>query len=302
MLFRIAEQLRHAPQPQTLVGLFSFRRAAFSFCSATLLAYTRPTDEMSTPQQSQNPHEPDEARLKAEKRRKNTEYNRSLLQKKSEDPVWLEQYRNRQKESFHRFLRKKSKDEAWKYKRLDDSNEKKRLRIQKIYDNDASKQQYMAAQRIERAQRYAANYDMRRRYSIRTWFWRNKDNLDTFAWKRWIPICLPESVDRVCATCRTRSIWGQRRLWFVKNSDPELWDCLSCFCSSDLSDIVPIQGAERFYKGRYLQPESTGGENIDEQADTHEAGAPKQDEVEAHSREHLTVKEERRVEREPKQP
>lgn len=185
---------------------------------------------------------------------------------------------------------------------MDDTNERKRLWIQKIYDNDASKQRYMAAQKIKHAQRYAANYDMRRRYSIRTWFWRNKDNLDTFAWKRWVPICLPESVDKVCATCRTRSIWGQRRLWFVRKSDPELWDCLSCFCSSDLSDIVPIQGAERFYKGRYLQPESTGGENIDKQADTHEAGVPKQDEVEAHRREHLTVKEERRVEREPKQP
>lgn len=74
MLFRIAEQLRHAPQSQTLVGLFSFRRAAFSFCSATLLAPTHTTDEISTPQPLQKSHDPDEAQLKAEKRKKRAEY------------------------------------------------------------------------------------------------------------------------------------------------------------------------------------------------------------------------------------
>lgn len=302
MPVRIAEWLRHAPQQHTRVGLFNLQRAAFSFCSATLLAHTRPADEIPTPQTSQSSHELDEDQLKAEKRRKRAEYQRRWVQKKKEDPVWLEQFRKRNNESFHRYLNKISEDETQKHKHLDKMNERTRIWLQKIRDNDVLRQQYTATQRISDAQSYAASYDRRRRYAIRGWFWRNKDNIDTFAWKRWRPICLSESVDTQCATCRHRSQWGNRRLWFVRKSNPELWDCLNCFCSSDLSDIVPIQGAERFYKGIYLQPQSRGVENVGQQTETQEAGVSKHDDVEVHRRGHPKVEEERSIDREPKQP
>lgn len=296
MLFRIAEQLRHVSLPQTFLGLRGFRRATFSFCSASLLAHTRPADDTPPSQPLQKPHNVDEVTpSETERRKKKAEYNKRYIQKKREDPVWLEQYRIRHRESNNRYVRKKSEDEAWKHKYMDSQNERWRLWVQQKLADDASRQQYMADKRIRSVKAYAASYDKRRRAALRTWFWKKKDPLDTFIWKRWRPICLPESVERLCATCRGRSIKGQRRLWFVRKSDPELWDCLSCFCSSDLSEVVPIQGAERFYNGKYLQPQSTGVEGIDHQADTQKAGLQKQDEVRAHVREHLTVKEEQGV-------
>ncbi|KAG9947592.1 hypothetical protein KCU85_g5686, partial [Aureobasidium melanogenum] len=246
MPVRIAEWLRHAPQQHTRVGLFNLQRAAFSFCSATLLAHTRPADEIPTPQTSQSSHELDEDQLKAEKRRKRAEYQRRWVQKKKEDPVWLEQFRKRNNESFHRYLNKISEDETQKHKHLDKMNERTRIWLQKIRDNDVLRQQYTATQRISDAQSYAASYDRRRRYAIR----------------------------------EANGVIGDY----------------------DLSDIVPIQGAERFYKGIYLQPQSRGVENVGQQTETQEAGVSKHDDVEVHRRGHPKVEEERSIDREPKQP
>ncbi|KAG9697106.1 hypothetical protein KCU95_g243, partial [Aureobasidium melanogenum] len=246
MLLRIAEWLRHAPQQHTRVGLCKFQRAAFSFCSATLLAQPRPADEIPAPQPSQSSHELDEDQLKAEERRKRAEYRRRWLQKKKEDPAWLEQYRNRNNESSHRYLNKMSEDETRKHKHLDKMNERTRIWRQKIRDNDVLRQQYTATQRISDAQSYAASYDRRRRYAIR----------------------------------EANGVIGDY----------------------DLSDIVPIQGAERFYKGEYLQRQSRGVENVGQQAEPQEAGVSKHDEVEAHKRGHPKVEEERSIDREPKQP
>lgn len=43
---------------------------------------------------------------------------------------------------------------------------------------------------------------------------------------------------------------------------------MACFISSDTSEIVPVKGAERFYKGRYLRSQSTATEGTVDYKDT----------------------------------
>jgi hypothetical protein len=64
---------------------------------------SRPADSTSMPQPSQSPQNLDEAKLKDEQRKaRKRETQRLWLQKKMKDPVWLEQYRIRQKNEQHR--------------------------------------------------------------------------------------------------------------------------------------------------------------------------------------------------------
>ena len=141
--------------------------------------------------------------------------------------------------------------------------------MQKTKEDPVKLQSYRARQRAKR-KKWAAAYTSRRLQAFKDWFNRNKADLDTFTWNRWRSVFLTESVDKTCAACGMRSRRGLRRLWFIRKSDPELWDCTSCFVSSDLSETVPIEGAERFYNGVYLQPEPTATEGTVDHKDTHE--------------------------------
>ncbi|KAH0289855.1 hypothetical protein M436DRAFT_66525 [Aureobasidium namibiae CBS 147.97] len=207
-----------------------------------------------------------------------------------EDPVWLEQYRKRERENQARWMQIQIKDEVSRERFLEKKITDKRNMLRKIKQDPVKLQSYRA--RMQKSWRQKADaFAFKRRQTFKAWFARNKANLDTFAWKRWRPVFLTESVDKVCATCRIRNRKGQRRLWFIKKSDPELWDCVSCFVSSDLSDIVPVEGADRFYKGRYLQPQSTATEDTVDYKDTVEAGDRKEknDDVRIQGEEHLRM-------------
>ncbi|CAD0095258.1 unnamed protein product [Aureobasidium mustum] len=54
--------------------------------------------------------------------------------------------------------------------------------------------------------------------------------------------------------------------------------------------------------GKYLQPQYTGVEDIDRQADAQDSVVRKEDEVKVHEREDVTVKEEQRGDHKPQQP
>lgn len=88
MLFRFAEQPRHVSRPQTFLGLRDFRRAAFSICSASLLAGARLADDTPPPQPLPKSYNADEgAHPETERRKKRAEYKRRYMQNKKEDPV-----------------------------------------------------------------------------------------------------------------------------------------------------------------------------------------------------------------------
>ena len=154
---------------------------------------------------------------------------------------------------------------------------------------DPAKLQRFRARTQESWRQQANTFSCKRRQSFKAWFSQHKDHLDIFTWKRWRPVFLTESVDKVCATCGIRNRRGRRRLWFIRKSDPELWDCLACFISSDVSDIVPVEGADRFYKGRYLQPQPTVTEDTVDYKDTVEAVDRKEmnDDIRIQGEEHL---------------
>lgn len=273
MLYRIAQTLQHAFRSKPSVSSSVFGLSTFSLCRTSFLGRRGIAD--STPRPSQSPQDLDEAQLDEERRRAKTEYQRAWLRKKREDPVWLEQHRKRDRENVARWRQTQKKDEARWEQVLDrqiTDNQKSKWRIKA----DPVKRQNFLARRRESWRQRADAFRLKRHQTFKMWFSVNKDRLDTFTWKRWRPVVLTESVDKVCATCKIRHRKGPRRLWFIRKSDPELWDCLACFVSSDMSDIVPVKGAERFYKGRYLQPQSTATEGTVDYKDTVDTVDPKQ--------------------------
>jgi hypothetical protein len=264
MLLRIAQTLQHVFRPtpsitSSISGLF-----AFSSCRPIRLARSGLADEVPTPRLSQTPQDLDEAKVKDEQRRaRKAAYQRKYIQKKKmEDPVWAEQYRLRESERRRRWVQEQKEDETSRIRYLDTQINYNEERFQRRKKDPVWSERFQASER-ERWRRHAASYYVRRSQSIKKWFQLNKDCFDTFAWERWTPIYLTESIDKTCAACGVRNRRGPRRLWFIRKSDPELWDCLSCFLSSDVSDIVPVEGAERFYKGQYLHPQTAVTECAD---------------------------------------
>lgn len=59
-----------------------------------------------------------------------------------------------------------------------------------------------------------------------------------------------------------------------------------------MSEIVPVEGAERFYRGQYLQPHPTATEGTVDHADTQEAvdGKAKHDDVRVSEQERTETK------------
>jgi hypothetical protein len=259
-------------------------------------------DNISTPQPSQSPQNLDEAKLKDEQRNAHRrEYQKLWLQKKKEDPVWLEQHRIREKKKKDRRFERINKDEVLRDQYLDNLIKYNKTKKQKIKE-DPVRRERLRARKQEFWRRVSVKYGNKRHDAFRYWFSSHKAVLDTLTWKRWSPIYLKESVDKVCAACGTRSRRGSRRLWFVRKSDPELWDCLPCFSSSDMSEIVPVEGAERFYRGQYLQPHPTATEGAVDHADTQEAvdGEAKDDDVRVSEQEHLGADEDKSTDRKTK--
>mgnify|MGYP006953144400 CR=1 FL=1 len=189
-----------------------------------------------------------------------------------------------------RWSQEQNKDEASWERYLDSLLKNKRSYLQQVRGDSARHERFKAQEREYRKPRNA-NYDYKRRKTFSTWFNTHKADLDTFTWKRWRPVTLDESVDKVCAGCGTRNRRGPRRLWFIRKSNPELWDCLPCFCASDVSDIVPVEGAERFYNGQYLQPQSKGTEDTVDDADAQGVVVRKEknSDLQVHGEEYLKV-------------
>jgi hypothetical protein len=182
------------------------------------------------------------------------------------------------------------KKEGSREKFLDSQIKYNQALLTRYKEDPVLKERYQALKR-EIWRRGSASYDTRRRQCLKKWFHRNKDRFHTFTWERWRPVYLTESVDKTCAACGIRNRRGPRRLWFIRKSDPELWDCLSCFSSSDISEIMPVEGAERFYKDQYIYPQSTGTEGTSEHAGTQEAVDRKDesDDAQVHKKEHSRV-------------
>lgn len=311
MLYRVAQTLQHAFLPKPSITSSVFGLSTFSLCRTSFLGRRGIAD--STPRPSQSPQGLDEAQLDEERRRAGNEYRRAWLRKKKEDPVWLEQYRKsdrerkahwrqeqnkdeasrerfliRQREAYTRWVQIQRKDEVTWEKHLERKITHNRNVLRKIKEDPAKLQSFRTRTHGYWRQQ-ADTFAFKRRQSFKTWFSVHKDHLDTFTWKRWRPVFLTESVDKVCATCRTRNRRGQRRLWFIRKSDPELWDCMTCFVSSDVSDIVPVEGADRFYKGRYLHPQPTATEDTVDYKDTVEVvdRKEKNDDIRIQEEEHL---------------
>lgn len=243
-------------------------------------------DDTSTPQPSQSPQSSqdlDEAGLEEQRRKARVnEYMRNRYHRKKEtDPLWLEQLRARHS----RWRLEQCKDEASRERYLDTQKEAQQSHYQRILSDPARLESFRARRR-EKSKIFYSAYTKNRHHKLKAWFLFHKAELDTFTWKRWKPVYLAEPVDKVCASCGIRSRGGTRRLWFIRKSDPELWDCPPCFLSLDLSDVVPIEGAERFYNGRFLQPEPAAIEGTVDHKDTHET--VNRDDVQSNSREPKT--------------
>jgi hypothetical protein len=243
--------------------------------------------EILTPQPPGHPQGPDEAGWKAEQRKA---YDKLRWQRIKGDPIALEQHYLRNKLRKRHWRQEHNKDRASREQYLDNHIKYNKNMMAKYKEDPVLQERHYALKR-EAWRRTSASYHLKRHQGFKTWFHKHKDCLDTFTWGRWRPVYLTESVDKTCAACGIRHRRGQRRLWFIRKSDSELWDCLSCFLSSDMSEIMPVEGTERFYKGQYLYPQSTGTEGTIDHAGTHEV-VDREDRIvdtQVHKQEHLRV-------------
>lgn len=78
-------------------------------------------------------------------------------------------------------------------------------------------------------------------------------------WPTHIPVIYTERTEHTCAGCGKRRRGGTK-LWWKRRTDPELFDCHTCFCT-DLSDALPVG-----YEHRFLGKDTPSSKSKDDKA------------------------------------
>jgi hypothetical protein len=140
-----------------------------------------------------------------EYRQRKQQYAREWYRKQMLDP----EFRQKRREYERKYYADRKGDVEWFRQHVYAANKRS---YDRIYADDAMRQNNNAYLAKRNKQRYCADPQFRLYHGLKAWYRLHRDHLSQFVWKHWRPIYHEDKVERTCATCATTRVNGSR-LW-----------------------------------------------------------------------------------------